>query len=441
MANVKAFIKNQGILQQIFYHCMKLLLKHVTITDNASPYNGKILDVFIENGKVKTIGNNLSEEGATLIDIEGLHLSPGWVDVFAHFNDPGFEYKETIASGAEAAAAGGYTDVFILPNTAPAIATKTAVEYVIQKSQKSISNIYPLGAVTKNADGIDLAEMYDMHNSGAIAFTDGILPVQTPGLLLKALQYVKAFNGVIIQLPVDRSIAKLGLMNESITSTQIGLAGLPAIAEEVMIQRDIELVAYTESKLHITGISTAKGLALIKAAKQQGVQVSCSVTPHHLFYCDEDLCTYDTNLKVDPPLRSRGDMMALREGVGNGDIDCIASHHLPQDKDSKVCEFEYAKHGISGLETAYAVVQTVLRLTADQMVKLMSENARQIFGIPSITIAENSIACYTLFQPNASCMYGNSTVKSKSQNSPFLDANLIGKVVGIINKDRLYLNA
>jgi dihydroorotase len=280
-----------------------------------------------------------------------------------------------------------------------------------------------------------------MRNSGAVAFSDGTNPVQTPGLFLKALQYVKAFDGVLIQLPADRSIGKFGLMNEGIMSTRLGLPGIPTLGEEIMVSRDIELAKYTNSKLHITGISTAKSLSLIENAKQQNLNVTCSVTPYHLFFCDEDVMNYDTNLKVDPPLRSREDMMALRAGVENGLIDCIASHHLPQDWDSKTCEFEYAVPGMIGLETCFPVVNTLFpNISTENLINLLSSNARNIFSVSKATIEVNSVADVTLFERTSEYTFDNSYIKSKSKNSAFINRQLKGKVIGIINKDKLYLN-
>lgn len=419
---------------------MKILLKQVTIADPLSPFNGSVKDILIVDGIVSQVADDIAGESGTHI-ANGGTISPGWVDIFSHFCDPGLEYRETLESGAAAAAAGGFTQVFVLPNTNPAVQNKSQVEYIVQKSKYLPVTIHPLGAVTKGLEGKELAEMYDMQNSGAAAFSDGIQPVQSPGLMLKALQYVKAFNGVVIQLPLDKSIGQHGLMNEGIISTRLGLPGMPAIAEELIIQRDIELLKYTGSKLHITGVSTAKGLGLIQKGKEEGLEITCSVAPYQLYFCDEDLQGYDTNLKVNPPLRTRTDMMALREAVQNGLVDCIATHHLPQNWDAKTCEFEYAKNGMLGLQTAYAVVNTAVPgLTTNRVIDLFSLNARRIFNLPLVTVQEGAAAEFTLFAPAEQFILRKEDIKSKSYNTPFIKVPLTGNVAGIIAKGAIIEN-
>ena len=418
-----------------------ILLKKVLIANELSEFNGLIKDIYIENSCIVEIADEINHTNCTVFNQENSIVSSGWVDVFSHFCDPGFEYRETLSSGAKAAVAGGFTQVFVLPNTNPVIQSKSQVEYIVQQSKTLPIQVYPLGAITKNIEGKDLAEMYDMQNSGAIAFSDGLQPIQTPGLLLKALQYVKAFDGTVIQMPIDKSIGANGLMNEGIVSTQLGLPGIPTIAEEIMIQRDIDLVRYTKSKLHITGISTAKSVALLQAAKAEGLAISCSVTPYHLFYCDEDLQSYNTNLKVNPPLRTREDMLALRAAVANGSVDCIAPHHTHHKFDAKICEFEYAKNGMIGLQTAFATIQHILpNLHAIKLAQLFSNNARNLFGLPNAAINIQQPADLTIFTQHNSTTITKENNQSKSFNTPFENTTLNGKVLGIVTKGELHLN-
>lgn len=418
---------------------MKVLIKHANIICSSSAHHGQVKDILLHNGIIEKIADQISEKVDQIIEHPGLHVSIGWMDLFAHFNDPGMEHKETLESGARAAAAGGFTDVLILPNTAPGISSKSVVEYVRQKAAPLPVNILPIGSLTKNNEGKALTEMYDMFASGAVAFSDGTESVQSPGLLLKALQYVLPIEACIIQVPDDKSVSAHGLMNEGIVSTQLGLPGKPAIAEELMIARDIELLKYSKSRLHITGVSTRRGIELIKAAKKEGWQLTCSVTPAHLLFCDEDLQGYDSNLKLNPPLRTRADRDALREAFEQGDIDAIASHHLPQHWDDKTCEFEYARYGSTSLETVFAVARLYQQNIGD-LIQLMTVAPRNIVGIPVPTIEEGVNACLTLFSPDEAVVFDEKNTKSVSRNNAFAGQELKGKVVGIINKQQISIN-
>lgn len=419
---------------------MKILIKNARISDPLSPHNGQTTDLFIDNGIISRIGPEAGsgENPDAVVTAEGLVVSPGWTDVFAHFADPGYEFKETLESGAAAAAAGGYTDVMVIPNTLPAIHNKASVEYIVHKSQPLPVTIHPIGAITRNTEGKELAEMYDMKWSGAVAFSDGLNCVQSSGLLVKALQYVKAFDGVIIQLPEDKSVNPPGLINEGVISTQLGLPGKPAMAEELVVERDISLAEYTGSNIHLTGISTKKSADYIRTGKTSGIPVSCSVTPYHLYFCDEDMTTYNTNLKVNPPLRTPQDREALKTAILDGTVDCLASHHLPHEFDSKVIEFEYARFGMCGLETAFSVLKAAVPdISTERCVELLATNPRKIFGLDPATIREGNTACLTLFQPEAAWTFSTAHSKSKSVNTPFDGMTFKGKITGTINRGRL----
>ncbi|MBW0178395.1 dihydroorotase [Sediminibacterium sp.] len=418
---------------------MKILIRQAKIADTNASINRQVRDILIEDGIITQIAAKINGSADQEISADGLTVSPGWVDIFAHGCDPGFEYKETLDTLAAAAAAGGYTQVFALADNKPVTDNKAQVEYIRLGSQHLPASILPIGAITQKMEGNSLAEMYDMRNSGAVAFSDGLKPVQSPGLFLKALQYVKAFDGVLIQLPIDKSISAGGLINEGIVSTRLGLPGLPTLAEELFIKRDLDLLRYTGSKLHLTGISTANSVLLIQAAKAEGLAVTCSVTPYHLFFCDEDLQEYDTNLKVNPPLRSRADMLALRKAVQDGVIDCIASHHIPQDWDHKTCEFEYAAYGMLGLQTVFAVLnETIPGLNDEALVALLSNNARNIFGLTQTNIQEGAEAELTLFSRSAGSMLTKENLKSKSANTAFMNRPMKGAVLATIHKGQIH---
>ena len=420
---------------------MTILLRQVKIADQHSPFNGQLKDILLQDAVLVSIHDHYDGSADQIVDLPGTIVSTGWVDPFTHFCDPGYEHRETLVTGAAAAQAGGFTTVFVVPNTQPVIDNKTQVNYIIQQNHQLPIQVLPIGALSKKNEGKDLAEMIDMHQAGSVAASDGLYPVQSTLLFLKALQYVKTFDGVVIQMPIDKSLGSLGLMNEGITSTQMGLPGIPAIAEELMIARDIELLKYTNSKLHITGVSTAKGIELIDAGKKAGLALTCSVTPYHLYFNETDLSTYDTLLKVFPPLRTKADQQALLRAVENGVVDCISSHHQPQDWDGKTIEFEYAKAGIASIETSFATVNHLLPQLKDETIaNLFANNARQIFNLPSKSIQEGQSIELTLFNREAASTFTKSNSKSKSANSPFWDKTLKGEVIGTYSKGQLHLN-
>ena len=421
---------------------MNIYISKATIIDPESPLHGKVSDILVENGNITRTGDFSDPGNTTVVHADGLMVSPGWVDVFADYAEPGYEHKETINTGLKAAAAGGFTDVFLMPNTNPVLGTSAMVESVTAKSRGNIVNLHPLGCATQQAEGKDLAEMLDMRRCGAIAFTDGRKPIQNSGLMLKALEYVRAFNGVILQMPNDASLSSGGLMNEGLLSTQLGMPGLPAIAETMMVYRDLELLRYTGSRLHITGISTAGAVEMIRKAKAEGLQVSCSVTPYHLALTEESLRGYDSVYKVNPPLRAESDRLALIEGLNNGTIDCIASHHQPHELDAKTREFEYASNGMALQEIAFNVAWNAVKevVSADRLVEAMTLIPRDIFGLTQPIIAEGQKARLTMFTTNGTTTLTDAKVRSASRNNPFIGAMLPGRVLGIVNNNQLYLN-
>lgn len=407
---------------------MSILIKNASISDPGSSLNGQQADIFIRKGIITEIGKKLDKKADKVIESNHLQVSPGWVDVFADYCDPGYEHRESITSGLAAAAAGGFTDVFIVPNTQPTVSSKTTLEYVLNKAKNHDVNLHALGAVSRNIEGKDLAEMMDMQHAGAIAFSDGWHPVQNAGLMQKALEYVKAFDGTIIQVPIQASLAAGGLMNEGETSVRLGMSGIPNIAESLIVHRDIELVRYTGSKIHFTGITTAESLALIKAAKKDGLQVTCSVTPFHLLYTEENLKMYDSVFKVEPPLRTEAERKLLVKALMDSTIDCIATHHRPQDWDAKVKEFEYAQSGMISQETCLAMIlEAAPKLDITQLVKVMSLNARRIFGLPEVKIEEGQPAHISIFDTTAKWVYSKAGKKSSGINSPLFEKELTGK--------------
>ncbi len=421
---------------------MLVLIKQAKIVDARSDFHNKVVDILIENGKIKTIAPAIDAQAEHIIEGAELCVSTGWVDLFADYREPGFEQKETIASGLDAAAAGGFTQVFITPNTNPAISTKSVVEFVLRKAAGHLVRLHPLGAISKDLDGKNLAEMLDMHQHGAIAFTDGWKPVQNANLMLKALEYVKAFNGILVQIPVEASLSAGGLMNEGETSTRLGMAGIPEMAETLLLHRDIELLRYTGSRLHVTGISTAASVELVRKAKESALDITCSVTPYHLALTEEKLAGYSSMYKVSPPLRSETDRQTLIAGLKDGTIDCIASHHRPQDWDAKTREFEYAADGMNLQEITFPVLWQTLHNEIDiqTIVHALTTNPRHIFGLEDRGIKEGDIAELTIFTLKGSQAVNEKGLISASANNPFIKEELSGKVVATINDHEVFVN-
>lgn len=421
---------------------MRILIRQAKITDPQSGFNNKVVDLYIEDGIIKEIAPSIDIDADSIVQAEGLLVSPGWIDAFADYREPGYEHKETITTGLNAAASGGFTHVMVTPNTHPAVSNKSTVQYLVNKASGHTVTLHPLGAISQELEGKQLAEMMDMHMHGALAFTDGWKPVQNAGLMLKALEYVKAFDGTVIQVPVDVQLSAGGLMHEGTVSTQLGMAGIPDLAETLMVHRDIELLRYTGSKLHITGISSAASVEMIRKAKAEGLPVTCSVTPYHLALTDESLRSYNSLYKVNPPLRSEEDRQALISGLKDGTIDCITTHHRPQEWDAKAKEFEYASDGMNIQQIAFSVLWTAVqdKIPAERLVEALAITPRKIFGLEDAKVEKGQKASLTIFCTKTEAIVNKENWQSLSNNHPFLDKKLVGDVYGIINNNKFNLN-
>ena len=418
---------------------MSILLRKVKIIDSNSPYNGLIKDVFIKNDQITQVDDHIDAKAAKVVDEENLCVSPGWVELHADFCDPGNEQKEDLNSGAEAATFGGFTSVALSPETTPVIQTKNDIEYLYKRAETLDINIYPLGASTEGLKGKELTELYDMYQSGAIGFYNGKKSIANPTIQKLVLQYTKTFNAPVLVFPSDLDLTDGGQMNEGSESTHLALKGLPNLAEEIAVNRDIYLAEYTESPIHFTSISTAGSVSLIQRAKENGLPVSCSVNLYNLILTDEVLSEYDTRYKVLPPLRTEVDRRALLEGIKTGVIDAISIDHIPQDIELKKCEFENAAYGMRGLETAFGIYRKYLskEVSIEKWVELISDGPRAILDAPKISISEGNIAELTLFDTKKKWTMKDQQFKPRSANNPFLNEQLVGKAYGIINKGRL----
>ncbi len=415
---------------------MQLLIKSAKIVDPNSPHNGKVMDVLIENGTITDIKAKIPAAGIRrVVEADDLHLSPGWFDMQANFCDPGFEYKEDIASGIKAAAAGGFTGVAIVPSTNPPLHSKTQIEYIINKSARQIVDLYPIGSMSHKLEGKDLSEMYDMKLSGAVAFTDDIHPVMSAGLLHRALLYTKSFGGLIMSRCNDTSLSTGLCVNEGKVSVMLGLKGEPSIAEEIMVTRELFLAEYAEAKLHISSISTEGSVTLIRAAKKKGLSITTSVNAYNLAFEDTELLGWDTNFKVSPPLRDKSDIKALQKALADGTIDVICSDHRPEDEENKKLEFDLATPGMLGIQTMYSLVNMHSGLSQEEIVQKIAINPRRILGLEIPKTDKGSKANLSLFSPSIAWTLEKKDIASQSYNSPLLNKKLKGKPVGIINHD------
>ena len=419
---------------------MDILLKNVEIVEKGSAFHKKKAHVHIKDGMIAAVSDQETPDAELSVDASGLMLSVGWFDMRANFADPGFEYKEDLASGARAAAAGGFTGVALLPNTSPALQTKNEISYIIAKSASLLTSLYPIAAVTVDNKGEELTEMIDLHEAGAVAFSDGEKPIWHTDICLKTLQYLQKFEGLLIDKPYDKLLTAFGTMNEGIHSTMLGLKGIPSLAEELSVQRNINLLAYAGGKMHISNISSARSVELIRDAKRAGLDITCDIAAHQIMFDDSAFYDFDTNYKVNPPFRSQQDIEALIEGLKDNTIDIIVSSHTPQDEESKKLEFDAADFGVIGLQTVLSILMSKKsKLNIYNALEKLTVAPRRRLNIEVPKIAQGSKAELTLFDPKAKWVFNEHTNLSKSNNSPFFGQELTGKVVGVFNKGKYEL--
>lgn len=415
---------------------MKSLIKNVRVIDPALSLD-EVADILIDGQIIAQVGKNIECADAEIFDRDGCIAVPGLVDIHVHLRDPGQEYKETIETGTAAAAHGGFTGICSMPNTNPTTDNATTIDYVLDKAaQAGHCRVYPSGACTKGLKGESLSEMGDMVLHGAVAFTDDGRGVQNSGVMRRVMDYAKMFNKVVMSHCQDEDLVGPGQVNEGVVSTRLGLAGWPATGEELQIQRDIALSELTGCPIHIQHITSARGVELVREGKARGIQVTCEVTPHHLVLNENDITTtYNTNLKMNPPLRSKADNAALIEGIKDGTIDCIVTDHAPHADHEKAREFELAPFGMTGLETSLGVILTYLvdpgLITYNELVELMAIKPREILRLDQVTLKQGSVADITIFDPEVTWTVQSDDMYSKSHNSGFLGYTLKGRATDV----------
>ena len=414
---------------------MNVLIKSATIIDPKSDFHNKTQDILIKKGIISKIAsriknpNNLKE-----IKLENLHISQGWFDSSVCFGEPGYEERETISNGLKTAALSGFSAVAVNANTNPVISTSTDVTFLKSKAEHSAVDLLPIGALTKDGNGVALAEIFDMGNAGAVAFGDYQRSISNSNLMKIVLQYASTFDGLVCSFPQDDNIAGLGVMNEHISSTKLGLKGIPALAEELQVARDLFLLEYTDGKLHIPTISTARTVELIREAKAKKLNVSCSVAIHNLKLSDTYLNSFDTNYKVAPPLRTQEDIDALLAGLKDGTIDMVTSDHNPLDIEHKKIEFDHASNGTVGLESAFGALNTIFPLKS--VIKILTRG-KERFGLEEIPLNVGNKMNATLFDPDLKYTFTSSNLISKSKNTIFENYIMKGKAYGVICNNKV----
>ncbi len=425
---------------------MQLLLKAGRLIDPATGRDEE-LDVHLIDGRIEKLGRGLSVSAAQVIDLRGKVVAPGFIDMHVHLREPGFEHKETIETGVAAAAAGGFTAVCCMPNTNPPVDDESVVRYIQAKARVALQglvDVYPVGAVTKERKGEHLAPLAELAAAGAVAFSDDGDPVHDAEIMRRALEYSAMYGRPIIQHAQDLSLTRGSAMNEGLVATALGLPGWPPVAEEIMIARDIRLTEYTGGTYHVAHVSTAGSVESVRQAKAKGIRVTAEATPHHFTLTDAAVRTFDTNTKMNPPLRTGEDVEAIRRGLRDGTIDAIASDHAPHSFDEKEVEYTVAPFGIVGLETALGLAVTELLLNGvlslSQIVEKLSVNPRRILGIAPVAVGVGEMANLTIFDPAAKWIVDPRTFRSRSRNTPFGGMTLTGKPVGVINHGEVHWN-
>jgi dihydroorotase len=417
---------------------MNTIIREAKIIDSESPFHNQTVDILIVDGSIKKIGKSLpNTDNTNEVKLDNLHISQGWFDSSVSLGEPGFEDRETIANGLTVAAKSGFTAIALQPNSYPIIDNQSQINFVKSKANGFASQLFPIGALTKGSEGKDMSELFDMKNAGAVAFGDYSKSLDNANLLKIALQYVQDFDGLVIAFAQDSNIKGNGVANEGVVSTRLGLKGIPNLAEELQIARNLFLLEYTGGKLHIPTISTAKSVQLIKEAKAKGLNVTCSVAVHHLILTDATLEGFDTRYKVSPPLRTETDRKALIAGILDNTIDMITSDHNPIDIEHKKMEFDLAKDGTIGLESAFGSLLTVLPL--EKVIEKLTAG-KTTFGIEKQSIEEGQKANITLYNPEGKSIFTKENILSKSKNSAFLGIEMKGKVYGIYNQGKLVVN-
>jgi dihydroorotase len=416
---------------------MNLIIKSAKIIDSKSTYHNSIKDILIENGRISKIEDFIENTNDyKTLEKENLHVSQGWFDSSVSFGEPGFEDRETLQNGLQTAGKSGFTSVAVNANTKPIPNTSSNIYALKGQTQNHAVNFLPIGAMTVDSDSVDLAELFDMQTAGAIAFYDYKTPIKNPNLLKIALQYTKDFNAFVCSFPLEKQIAGKGVMNEEKLSTMLGLNGSPNLAEAMQVSRDLFLLEYTKGRLHIPTISTKESVDLIREAKNKGLHVTCSVALHNLYFTDDMLHDFNTQYKVNPPLRTQDDIDTLLEGLNNGTIDFVTTDHNPITIEDKNVEFEHAAYGTVGLESAFGALNTIFPL--EKAIDLLT-SGKQLFQTQQSIIEENEIADLAFFNPENEYTFTLKDILSKSKNSIFLNHDLTGKAYGVFANNQLLL--